>query len=317
MSKLKIISFFIRVFGFLERKVKSDFFSKITKIFKREKEEIIFDCIKKCFNKTDNDLIFNSRVKQNIIGDSVIWTAWFQGLENAPDLVKRCIGSFSKVKNKKVIILTKDNWKEYIHIPDIIVDRLNKGGMTYTSFSEVVRLQILSTYGGLWLDATVYIDKEIPEDLFSLNVLSLKGVKEFADGESTKLFPVYFMNVPYAYEPIKRIRDYLFSYWLLNKKSLDYFFVDYCLKLVYLENNEFSRDIKKIPIIGKDRFLMSDLFNKGYNEDDAAILRSNPVGVYKLSNKIFYATKTSFGENTFYHYFVNNDMNLPEELPPT
>ncbi|MDE7095373.1 MAG: capsular polysaccharide synthesis protein, partial [Anaeroplasmataceae bacterium] len=48
-----------------------------------------------------------------------IWVAWFQGEENAPILVKKCIESIrSSFPDREVVILTEDNFKEYVDIPE-------------------------------------------------------------------------------------------------------------------------------------------------------------------------------------------------------
>ena len=47
-----------------------------------------------------------------------VWMCWWQGLENAPDLVKACVASVQKnAGNHEVTIITLENYKEYIDVP--------------------------------------------------------------------------------------------------------------------------------------------------------------------------------------------------------
>ncbi|WP_217152084.1 capsular polysaccharide synthesis protein [Klebsiella pneumoniae] len=96
-----------------------------------------------------------------ISSGNVIWTAWFQGCSDLPPLIFKCIDSFTKIQNRKVIVIDKNNYSDYIQLPVTIVDKFNKGMISYTAFSEIIRISLLAEYGGLWLDATIFIDKDI------------------------------------------------------------------------------------------------------------------------------------------------------------
>ena len=42
--------------------------------------------------------------------NNVVWICWFQGLENAPDIVKRCVGSIqTNLKGKEIILIDNNN----------------------------------------------------------------------------------------------------------------------------------------------------------------------------------------------------------------
>ena len=108
-----------------------------------------------------------------------VWIFWYQGIENAPFLVKSTIKSIKTImKNKEVIILTKDNLNEYVSLPDYIEKKFQKGQITMAHYSDLLRIELLTTLGGLWVDSTIlmtgkpfFIDKDIP--LFVFNVVSL------------------------------------------------------------------------------------------------------------------------------------------------
>lgn len=83
-----------------------------------------------------------------------IWTFWYQGLSDAPFLVKKCIASWAdKNPGWEVIVLDRHNLKQYMPADfpyDVLVNKL-----PIVKFSNAVRLQLMTTYGGVWVDATI------------------------------------------------------------------------------------------------------------------------------------------------------------------
>ena len=96
----------------------------------------------------------------------VIWCCWLQGVEQAPAVVKKCIRSFSKFE-KKIHVITAENYAEYVSLPDCIVRKWEEGIISNTHFSDLLRIALLAERGGLWIDATVFCSdtREITEIL--------------------------------------------------------------------------------------------------------------------------------------------------------
>lgn len=108
--------------------------------------------------------------KNDVPTGGVIWQYWGQGLsdESLPEMVKMCFDSIDKNKGCfQVIRLSDQNLYEYIDLPVYVVEKYNKGLIGKAHFSDIVRLALLSAYGGLWLDATVFLTGPIPDYCFS------------------------------------------------------------------------------------------------------------------------------------------------------
>lgn len=85
-----------------------------------------------------------------------IWICWFQGFDNAPDIVKACINSVRiNFPNSEIIILTNENINNYISFPNYIEEKRKKGIIGAAHYSDLIRVELLCKYGGFWLDATV------------------------------------------------------------------------------------------------------------------------------------------------------------------
>lgn len=89
------------------------------------KHETMIDYFKNTFGDFFDKYDFDRPVPKSdlSIGDC-IWICWWQGLDNAPELVRKCVESIQKnAGNHEVIIITEDNYKEYVNIPKWIEEK--------------------------------------------------------------------------------------------------------------------------------------------------------------------------------------------------
>lgn len=91
---------------------------------------------------------------------NIVWILWWQGESEMPSLVKACVDSIRKHSlNYEIRIVTKENYKNYLDVSDVIGFRENNR-MSIQYFSDIIRARLLSKYGGIWLDATMFITNE-------------------------------------------------------------------------------------------------------------------------------------------------------------
>lgn len=58
----------------------------------------------------------------------IIWTAWLQGLDNAPDMVKACLESQRQhFPGYDVRVLDADNYHQWVDLPEYIEEKYRKG----------------------------------------------------------------------------------------------------------------------------------------------------------------------------------------------
>lgn len=104
--------------------------------------------------------------KQSITSQKIIWQYWSQGLSDKvlPEMVKLCFDSIDRYMGDfKVIRLSDDNIHEWIDLPNVIMEKYHSGIIGKAHFSDIVRLALLVTYGGLWMDATILLTGPIPK----------------------------------------------------------------------------------------------------------------------------------------------------------
>lgn len=114
-------------------------------------------------NLLDN---FNLAPQIDLGTEKIIWQYWGQGIDdNLPDVVKTCFKSVDKYAGDyKIIRLSNDNIREYINFPDFVFEKLGTN-FSYTFFSDLLRVTLLSLYGGIWIDATILLSDNLPNSL--------------------------------------------------------------------------------------------------------------------------------------------------------
>jgi len=96
----------------------------------------------------------------------IIWILWLQGFEDAPDVVKRCLASWKKHNPTwKINLLDETNIKQFIDVHAII--GRNYKEISKQALSDVIRINLLSKFGGVWTDATCFCCKPLDEWLGS------------------------------------------------------------------------------------------------------------------------------------------------------
>lgn len=229
-----------------------------------------------------------------------IWICWWQGIEQAPDLVKSCVKSISdNAAPYEVIILDDTNYRNYVNIPDWMERKRNQGIITRTHFSDFLRLELLAEHGGIWLDATFFANDFNAEEVMKLPVWSIKrpgyGHLSVACGR--------FANYSFACDFKNRkafaiIRDYLLKYWETNDSMIDYLFLDYLIELALRHNKYLKEVFSQIPENNPKCDELQKLLGKRFDEDLWKTLCKS-THLFKLSWKQEYPTNIN-GEETFY-----------------
>lgn len=102
--------------------------------------------------------------KKQFNTDRIIWQYWAQGYDSVPEVVSNCLKSVDKFAEDYIIIrLTDENLADYIDLPPFVKEKRNVYSRAF--FSDLLRLILLKTYGGIWLDATILLTGPIPEEL--------------------------------------------------------------------------------------------------------------------------------------------------------
>lgn len=200
--------------------------------FSKKSLEILRLCVS---NKILNRLrkkyrqFINNHVNSNFVNDqdlrvsNKVWVCWLQGFDKAPQIVKQCILSQKRsLKDKDYTLITEENYSEYIQFPDYIEEKIKRGIISKTHFSDLLRLELLKKYGGTWIDATVYISGEIPAYMTDSSLFAFQDLKPGQDGHCT-VVSSWFITAQQNNKIIELTLLLLYEYWKNNNKLIDYY----------------------------------------------------------------------------------------------
>lgn len=87
----------------------------------------------------------------------IVWSAWLQGMDKAPEMVQACMESWSReLPGYDIRVVDSYNYHEWVELPPYVVEKYRKGLIPHALFCDLLRLALLKRYGGVWMDASVY-----------------------------------------------------------------------------------------------------------------------------------------------------------------
>lgn len=168
----------------------------------------------------------------------IVWVCWFQGIDDAPGIVKKCYSKVTMLDGKKVVLITMDNYLEYTSFPEHILKKWNEGLISPTHFSDLLRVELLTRHGGIWLDSTVFLSsKHLPSYLDYSSFFCYQVLKPGLNGHSI-ICSSWAMSARENCLLLQIVRDYLYKYWEKEVKLFDYFLFHIVLSAVLIELEE-------------------------------------------------------------------------------
>lgn len=153
-----------------------------------------------------------------------IWTIWLQGMDQAPAVVQKCYASMQAcITDRPIVVITEDNFKNYVTFPDYIMEKYQKGIISKVHFADLLRVELLATHGGTWLDGTVFCSSP-PFQKYVLDdpLFMYQTLKPGLDGHSIAASS-WLMSAHSGNPIILLTRALLHEYWRRYDYAVDYF----------------------------------------------------------------------------------------------
>ena len=252
--------------------------------------------------KKDFDL-FNYEIKNTIESftneKKNIFIFWNTGFENAPLIVKKCLESWKKY-NKEWNIIELDN----TNLDKWIDTSILSNNIDITAKSDIIRILLLTSYGGLWVDATLYCTKPLSK---WLNKYITNGFWAFSNPGEDRLISSWFIYGNENNSILIKWKDKVLKYWENRNKKHTYYWFHYLFNELYNENT-FAKNTwdstKHIEAVNSHIFVP---YNSTLNypltykiKDD---IDKNKTPVYKLTYKI---KQDNIYENSNLQYLFEN-----------
>ena len=254
---------------------------------------------RKEYQKVFDSFKFDEDLEQKKV--KVIWVFWYQGIDQAPTIIKKCIESQKKYsKDYEIRIITKDNISKYVQLPDFIMEKFKKGIISFTHFSDLLRISLLAEYGGIWLDSTVLLTDFLPEYITNNKLFVYKNV-ELDRSDEVQIVASSWLISSYTNQKIVLLtKELLYEYWKRNNKLYDYFLFHIFFKM---SSDFFKEEWDNIPTYSNviPHLLFFD-FLKPYNESRFTSIKEMS-SVHKLNRSLVNNDKNVY---SFYDYVIDN-----------
>ena len=230
-----------------------------------------------------------------------VWVCWMQGMDNAPVLVQRCFLSLKEnLKDREIVLITSSNLEQYTDFPKYILEKYEKGLISHTHFSDLLRVELLCRYGGTWIDATVFCSGgDIPSYMLDSELFMFQNLKPGADGSVLNVSS-WFMTSCANNKLMLAARTLLWEYWKKNNRLIDYFLLHHFIMMV---NERYSEDWKKIVQFPNSfpHVLLLMMFDDFNQEKWDAVTNACPF--HKLAYKR--SKEEMEKEGTYYKHLMN------------
>lgn len=226
--------------------------------------------------------------------NKVVWQYWAQGAENAPDIVKVCMRSVRRAfPGYRVIVLTEKNLARYVGIPEEY-SRHNER-ITRTHFSDLLRIELLYRYGGIWVDSTVLMTAELPKKIREAPFFC------FTRPSDPYLLSSWFMKAEIGDPIIYAWRRMLRSYWGGNDHLSNYFLLHYLFEAAVTLNGELRAAWQDTPVLSSPdaHVLQANLANTFDPNAFDSITRASAV------HKLTYKLPEFDTSGTYYEYLLS------------
>jgi len=220
-----------------------------------------------------------------------IWTFW-DG--EVPDVVEKCIDSWRKYNpTYSIVVLNKENLSNYLEPQEIEILNQPIFNDSVQRFSDVVRLLILSKYGGFWIDASIICHT------------SFDWIHEIQEKKQVEIVGYYIDNFTLS---DYKIHSPIIENWFFACIPNSPFVKDWCNEFLSIRNHSsIDEYLQQIKEEGINTQKIDSLDYLTMHVSAQKVLQTAPPNKYKLH--LFKA------EDTAYEYLVKNnwDSNIALE----
>jgi hypothetical protein len=166
----------------------------------------------------------------------------------------------------EVVVLDGNTVFDWIDLPASVVKLWKTGKMKAAHFADICRVELLYRYGGVWMDATDYLDAPLPEWLWKADFFVYQG-GDALSGAYGGIQNCFIRAAKGAYL-LKVWREAIQSYWAAETSAVDYFVHQLLFSLAVSSNPRAAALYAEMPACVQDptHILWYDYADKPYDE---------------------------------------------------
>jgi len=164
-----------------------------------------------------------------------VFCYWAQGFDAAPPIVPACQRQLKKfTPSESIVLLHANNINNYIAIPEFIKNKLS----THSAFfSDILRLLLLSRYGGTWIDSTCYLTSHLETH----HMPEQGAFTAFKVGPPSTL-SVWYLKATNDSWIIHLWKEAMLIYWEHHDDAINYFIFHHVFEALYRLDERFRNE---------------------------------------------------------------------------
>ena len=269
----------------------------------------------------------DSMTTEEITGDYVIWVMWWQGEKEMPPIIRMNYNSLKRNANgHKINLITNENYLNLVELPDYIISKFERNIINLTHLSDIIRVALLSKFGGLWLDATIYVTSPLPEEM-NVYYWSTKWVLDRNEKNSYPLWRALWnissipkltitqcMGIWFSC-PNNPIFDCLTDFWLeywKNESNTPYYWTTevFLNGVMYDQIPAVKNMIDEVTESNPHVFKMRHHINQDYNEQLLRELTQDTQFFYLSWKEKYHKISPETKNKTLYGFLKDKDVDL-------
>lgn len=268
-----------------------------------------------------------SKITEEITGDYFIWVMWWQGEDEMPPIIRINYNSIKRNSGGHIVeLITKDNFKEFVKIPDFVISKVERNIISLTHLSDLLRVIFLHERGGLWLDATIYLTAPLSEEM-NIPYWSPKWVLGKKEKNAFPLWSALWkiskvpsltitqcMGIWYSSKsnPIFGcLKDFWLAYWKNEDKAAYYWTTEvFLIGIMYGEIPAVKSMIDDVTINNPQVFKMRNHINQDYNEQILRELNQDTQFFYLSWKEKYHEISPETKNKTLYGFLKDKDLDL-------
>lgn len=175
----------------------------------------------------------------------LVFTYWAQGYDKAPPLVQASITAWRREVGDRLVVLDEQLLPYWISFDQKLHDRLPA---VSARFSDLLRVELLSKYGGTWVDATTF-----PTEIYSTFFSKISDCKVFAPRYQGAAISSWYINASNRSRLVRRLTAALRVYWRQNKKAVGYFMFHFFFECIANGFGDASKEWGESPVLSSQK----------------------------------------------------------------
>lgn len=218
-----------------------------------------------------------------------IYIFWWQSIEDAPGLIVSCIDRIKELAENPVIVVDKNNWSELVDLPKFAVNAVNTGNISLTTFSDILRYNLLAKTGGMWIDPTCYLSHKFDEEVYEYPFYTINHGDIWEHPICKGKWSTFFLCSGENNPLFGFISDMINEYWKNEKSLAVYLLPDVFFSIGYENIPYIKKVIDIVPENNRDRVKLIKMLSqsKGKNFDELVEKVDKQTYIHKLTYKTY------------------------------